>query len=191
MSIRDRFVFDERLGAGGMAEVFRARRVGVNDFSRAVAIKRMLGGYAHSPQFRDLFIAEARVTSQLVHPNIVSVLDFDRDNDGSLCLVMELVDGCDLSRLAGMGVLPFEVVCFVIVEALRGLGHAHAFQREHVKGVVHRDVSPHNLLLSWHGEVKVGFRARKDPLGRCCVRNSGHQGQTGLHESRAGEQRAA
>lgn len=155
MSIRDRFVFDARIGAGGMAEVFRARRVGVNDFARAVAIKRMLGGFATSTQFRELFIAEARLTSQLVHPNIVSVLDFDRDEDGTLCLVMELVDGCDLATLAGGGLLPLPVVNYIIVEALKGLGHAHGFRREEVKGIVHRDVSPHNLLLSWHGEVKV------------------------------------
>lgn len=155
MSIRDRYILDARLGIGGMAEVFRARRVGVNDFTRGVAVKRMIGGRAASTEFQQMFATEARITSQLIHPNIVSVLDFDRDDDGTLCLVMELVEGCDLSRLAKTGLLPFEVVTYLIIEALKGLGHAHRFTREGIKGVVHRDVSPHNLLLSWQGEVKV------------------------------------
>lgn len=155
MSIEDRYILDERLGAGGMAEVFRARRVGINDFSRSVAVKRILGGQAASPKLQEMFAAEARITSQLVHPNIVSVLDFDRDRVGSLCLVMEFVDGCDLSRLTKTGLLPFETVTHIIVEALKGLGHAHRFMRQGIRGVVHRDVSPHNLLLSWQGEVKV------------------------------------
>lgn len=161
-----------------MAEVFRARRIGINDFSRGVAIKRMLGGYASSSRFQEMFATEARITSQLVHPNIVSVLDFDRDADGSLCLVMELVDGCDLSRLAKTGLLPFEAVNYLIVEALKGLGHAHRFTREGISGVVHRDVSPHNVLLSWHGEVKVSdFGLAKVWSGEAATATAGLKGK--------------
>lgn len=177
MSFRDRYILDERIGAGGMAEVFRGRCVGINDFSRGVAIKRMFGGHASS-QFQEMFAAEARMTSQLVHPNIVSVVDFDRDHDGVLCLVMELVDGCDLARLSKTGVLPFEVVSYVIVEALKGLDHAHNFRRDQVKGIVHRDVSPHNLLLSWHGEVKVSdFGLAKARLGEVATATDGLKGK--------------
>lgn len=178
MTIQDRYVLDERLGTGGMAEVFRARRVGVNDFNRSVAVKRMLGGYSSSAKFQEMFATEARITSRLLHPNIVSVLDFDRDQGGALCLVMEHVDGCDLSKLARTGLLPFEVVTFVIVEALKGLGFAHRFSRDGIKGVIHRDVSPHNLLISWHGEVKVSdFGLAKIRSGDAATATGGLKGK--------------
>jgi serine/threonine protein kinase len=96
-----------------------------------------------------MFVAEAQISAKLVHPNIVSVLDFDRDDEQRMFLVMELVEGCDLDALAATGHLPFPVVIQAIVEALRGLAFAHE-QR-----VIHRDVSPHNVLVSWEGAVKI------------------------------------
>ena len=82
-------------------------------------------GYSDNPAFAQMFIAEAQISSRLVHPNIVSVLDFDRDAEGRLFLVMELVEGKDLDALVATGLLPFPVVIFVISEVLRGLGYAH------------------------------------------------------------------
>ncbi|HSS03421.1 MAG TPA: serine/threonine-protein kinase [Kofleriaceae bacterium] len=145
-----------RLGGGGMAEVFAGSAVGAEGFSRKVAIKRVLPGFSEHARFARMFIAEARISSQLVHPNIVSVLDFDRDADGRLFLVMELVDGKDLDALNSSGLLPPSVVIFVISEVLRGLGFAHDLPTSSgMRGVVHRDISPHNVLLSWEGAVKV------------------------------------
>jgi serine/threonine protein kinase len=116
----------------------------------------VLPGFSEHAGFARMFIAEARISSQLVHPNIVSVLDFDRDPDGRLFLVMELVDGKDLDALNGSGLLPPSVVIFVISEVLRGLGFAHDLPTgSGMRGVVHRDISPHNVLLSWEGAVKV------------------------------------
>jgi serine/threonine protein kinase len=139
-----------------MAEVFAGSAVGAEGFSRKVAIKRVLPGFSEHAGFARMFIAEARISSQLVHPNIVSVLDFDRDPDGRLFLVMELVDGKDLDALNGSGRLPPSVVIFVISEVLRGLGFAHDLPTSSgMRGVVHRDISPHNVLLSWEGAVKV------------------------------------
>ncbi|MCW5809103.1 MAG: serine/threonine protein kinase, partial [Deltaproteobacteria bacterium] len=145
-----------QLGAGGMAEVFRGTMVGAEGFARPVAVKRVLPGYATVPQFATMFIQEAQLAALLVHPNIVQVIDFDRDPDGRLFLVMEYVDGCDLARLAATGVVPISTVIFVIGEILSGLAYAHELPAKgRIRGLVHRDVSPHNVLLSWEGAVKV------------------------------------
>ncbi len=156
LGMSGKYRLDTRLGGGGMAEVFLGSMLGAEGFSRRVAIKRVLPGYSDNPAFAQMFVAEAQISSRLQHPNIVSVLDFDRDADGRLFLVMELVDGKDLDALAASGVLPLPVVIFVISEVLRGLGHAHDLPASHgMRGIVHRDVSPHNVLLSWEGAVKV------------------------------------
>ncbi|MFT3698924.1 MAG: serine/threonine-protein kinase [Kofleriaceae bacterium] len=148
---------DQRLGGGGMAEVFLGSMVGAEGFSRKVAIKRVLPGFSDNPAFAQMFIGEAQISAQLQHPNIVSVLDFDRDSENRLFLVMELVEGRDLDSLVSTGVLPIPLVIFVISEVLRGLGHAHDLPTtsSQLRGIVHRDVSPHNVLLSWEGAVKV------------------------------------
>lgn len=139
-----------------MAEVFIGSMLGAEGFSRRVAIKRVLPGYSDNPSFAQMFVSEAQISSQLSHPNIVSVLDFDRDAENRLFLVMELVEGKDLDALAATGPLPFPVVIFTITEVLRGLGHAHDLPTNTgMRGIVHRDVSPHNVLLSWDGAVKV------------------------------------
>jgi serine/threonine protein kinase len=154
--VSGKYRLDQRLGGGGMAEVFLGSTVGAEGFSRKVAIKRVLPGYSDNEQFAKMFVEEARISSQLVHPNIVSVLDFDRDPEGRLFLVMELVEGKDLDALVGTGLLPYPVVIFVIGEVLRGLGYAHDLPvGNESRGVVHRDISPHNVLLSWSGAVKV------------------------------------
>ena len=146
---RSKYGVGARLGGGGMAEVFEASMRGAEGFTRRVAIKRVLPGYSNNPTFAKMFIEEAQLSSRLAHPNIVSVLDFDRDAKGQLFLAMELVEGVDLHALVATGLLPFPVVIHVIAEVLRGLGYAHEVP------LVHRDVSPHNVLLSWGGEVKV------------------------------------
>ncbi len=151
-----KYRFDALLGGGGMAEVYAASKVGAEGFTRRVAIKRVLPGFSEDPEFAKMFVAEAQISSRLVHPNIVSVVDFDRDDEGRLFLVLELVEGRDLDALAATGLLPFHVLIYVAVEVLRGLGHAHDLPLGgKIRGVVHRDVSPHNILLSWEGAVKV------------------------------------
>ncbi|HEY4242603.1 MAG TPA: serine/threonine-protein kinase [Kofleriaceae bacterium] len=151
-----KYRLDHRLGGGGMAEVFIGSTMGAEGFSRKVAIKRVLPGFSDNPQFAQMFVAEAQITARIVHPNIVSVLDFDRDAENRLFLVMELVEGRDLDGLLTTGPLPVPVVAFVIGEVLRGLGYAHDLPTgEVMRGIVHRDISPHNVLLSWEGAVKV------------------------------------
>jgi serine/threonine protein kinase len=152
-----KYQIDRRLGGGGMAEVFLAKRMGAEGFSRKVAIKRVLPGVSASSSFASLFIGEAKISAQLHHPNIVSILDFDRDPEHGLFLVMELVEGRDLAELLDAGWLPVPLTLHLIAEVLLGLGHAHSPPEgeSEVRGVVHRDVSPHNVLLSWEGAVKV------------------------------------
>ena len=154
--VSGKYRLESRLGGGGMAEVFIGSAMGAEGFARRVAIKRVLPGYSNNPTFAQMFVAEAQLSARLAHPNIVSVLDFDRDAEQRLFLVMELVEGRDLHALNATGLLPFPLVIHIIAEVLRGLGHAHDAQLGgNVKGVVHRDVSPHNILLSWEGDVKV------------------------------------
>ena len=156
LGVSGKYRLDTRLGGGGMAEVFIGSTMGAEGFSRKVAIKRVLPGYSENPAFAQMFIDEAKISSRLVHPNIVSVLDFDRDAENRLFLVMELVEGRDLDALTSSGLLPIPVVIFAISEMLRGLGYAHDLPvGTNMRGVVHRDVSPHNVLLSWEGAVKV------------------------------------
>lgn len=151
------YVIERRLGGGGMAEVFLASVVGEAGFSRPVAIKRVLPGFGDRPEFAALFISEAKLSARLRHPNIVSVLDFQRDPEHGLFLVMELVEGKDLDQLLSTGLLPISLALTVGAEMLRGLGYAHHPPRrdDGILGLVHRDVSPQNVLLSWEGEVKV------------------------------------
>src|SRR5580765_6432619 len=150
--MNSKYRLDARLGGGGMAEVFVGSTIGAEGFSRKVAIKRVLPGFSDNPAFAQMFVAEAQISARLVHPNIVSVLDFDRDAEGRLFLVMELIDGKDLDALIGSGMLPWPVVIFVIGEILRGLGFAHDLPAgSDLRGIVHRDISPHNVLLSWEG----------------------------------------
>jgi serine/threonine protein kinase len=152
-----KYEIDQRLGGGGMAEVFAARLCGAEGFARAVALKRVLPGYSQDSTFAAMFIREAQLSAKFNHPNVVSVIDFNRDPEHGLFLAMEMVEGRDLSDLMQTGLLPIPVVVHVIAEVLRGLGYAHNLpaSANGVRGVIHRDVSPHNVLLSWEGAVKV------------------------------------
>jgi eukaryotic-like serine/threonine-protein kinase len=155
--IKGKYRLERLLGRGGMAEVFLGRTIGAAGFSHPVAIKRILAGCSADEQFQAMFVSEARLSARLSHSNVVSVLDFDADETGRLFLVMELVDGTDLDGLLRAGLLPLPVVLFITKEILRGLGHAHdlPISDDGVRGLVHRDVSPQNVLIAWDGAVKV------------------------------------
>lgn len=153
----DVYRYERRLGGGGMAEVFLASVVGTQGFERPVAIKRVLPAFSGEHEFADMFVNEARISAMLRHPNIVQVLDFDRDHAGQLFLVMEYVDGVDLDALMRRGKLPVVIAVHVVGEVLAGLAHAHekAGPDGQPLGLVHRDISPQNVLVSWDGAVKI------------------------------------
>ncbi|HKE15724.1 MAG TPA: serine/threonine-protein kinase [Kofleriaceae bacterium] len=148
-----RYELVERIAVGGMAEVFLAKSYGPHGFEKVLAIKRILPGLAADPKFERRFIAEAKLAVSLTHANIVQVLDFSRFGQ-SLYIVMEFVDGGDLAhvldRVRERGQqLPLAAALHVSSELLKGLDFAHR------RGVVHRDISPSNILLSRAGEVKI------------------------------------
>jgi serine/threonine-protein kinase len=152
----------EFVGTGGMAEVWRAVAHGTAGFARPVAIKRILPALIEVPDFVAMFVEEARLGSQLLHSNIAQIYDFERDEAGAYFLVMEWVDGLDLRRFlrtySDLGQRPaWPVIAAIAVETLRGLGAAH--ERVDADGrrspVIHRDVTPQNILLSTSGVAKL------------------------------------
>jgi hypothetical protein len=156
-----KYVLGERLGAGGMAEVFAATYSPEGGFERKVAVKRVLPAHANDEQFVSLFRREAELGATLAHPNLVQVLDFGRHLD-SWFLAMEYVDGVTLSALlracAARGEqVPLPACLFVIAEVAEGLAYLHEKPAPDGKsvGLVHRDVNPPNVLLSRAGEVKI------------------------------------
>jgi serine/threonine protein kinase len=157
VSRNSRYQLGERLGGGGMGEVFRGWHIGVGGFERPVAIKRILSKFADADQYKAMFTYEADVLARLSHPNIVGVLDLTHDEHGHLLMVLEYVDGVDLGRLLESGPVPPSVAMFLGAEILTGLGYAHHLPANgsHALGVVHRDLSPSNILLSWDGAVKI------------------------------------
>src|SRR5688572_10466627 len=102
-----KYQLGRRLGGGGMAEVFLASTVGAEGFQRTVAIKRVLPNFSENATFAQMFVNEARISSLLNHANIVSTLDFDRDAEGRLFLVMEYIEGQDLDGVMEKGRLPW------------------------------------------------------------------------------------
>jgi serine/threonine protein kinase/tetratricopeptide (TPR) repeat protein len=151
-----------RLGSGGMAEVFLARKKGAERTYKLLVVKRILPQHLSSPQFRTMFADEAQLATRLNHPNIVQVYDFlDSGDDGQL-LSMEYVEGPDLRRLQraarAQGTrIPAYVASFIAAEVAKGLHYAHerCDERGQPLDIVHRDVSPQNILLSIDGSVKI------------------------------------
>lgn len=152
----------ERLGGGGQAEVFRGVAETLQGFKKAVAIKRILPNLTSNPQFVAMFLDEARLSLFLQHANVVQVFDISKADDGTYFLVMEYVDGCDLKALIAHheehGLKDIELSLHIIMEACKGLHYAHVLEHPQTGkplGIVHRDVSPPNIMLSKNGEVKV------------------------------------
>ncbi len=145
---------------GGMAEVFRATATGTSGFTRPVCIKRVRPELSDDPEFVEMFKREARISANLQHPNIVQVFDFDR-YDGRLFLAMEYIEGMDVRQIlketAAIGVrVPVEFALHVTEGLLEALKHAHANVVDGVlMPVIHRDISPHNILVSQDGFVKL------------------------------------
>src|SRR5262249_11826619 len=154
-----KYIVLEKLGQGGMAEVHRAIMTGPRGFQKTVALKRILPIFGELVDFRERFIEEARVAADLTNSNIVHVFDFG-EISGTYYIAMELVDGLDADELVhlarGHGESMRLAAPYVVSQAARGLAFAHGAERDgQLLGLVHRDVSPQNILISRSGEVKV------------------------------------
>src|SRR4051812_36632092 len=149
----ERYDVLDRIAVGGMAEVFLAKAYGAHGFEKTLAIKRILPELARDAEFEARFIAEAKVAVRLSHANVVQVLDFGRIGE-SLFIAMEYVDGLDLAAMLRKfkeekRLVPLPAAFHVAIEIVRALDFAHQHN------VVHRDVSPSNVLVSRAGEVKI------------------------------------
>jgi serine/threonine protein kinase len=174
------FEIVRRLGAGGMAEVFLAKKRGAEGTFKVVVVKRILPAFTTSRRFRSMFIDEAQLATRLNHPNVVQVYEFSNEGDEGHILAMEYVEGCDLGHLMsaakGKGrLIPPWASAWIVAEAAKGLHYAHDKRDEGGAplDIVHRDVSPQNVL-----------RHRERPPHR---RGGGRpQGQVRVHVPRAG-----
>jgi hypothetical protein len=150
-----------KLASGGMGEVFLARPEGAGAADKPLVLKRILPHLARNKEFLDLFLDEARIAARLNHPNVVRILELG-DVEGAWYLLMEYVPGKDLRGVAEKlrskrRLLPLGLACRVAADAAAGLGYAHRTTDAQGRpmGIVHRDVSPHNLLVSFDGAVKL------------------------------------
>jgi len=177
-----RYELLERIGVGGMAEIFRGKAVAAGGFEKPVAIKRILPHLSQDKRFVELLIAEAKVLSLLKHRNIVQIFDVGLGDDGQYFLVMEYVDGKDLGAVqrafeARRRRMPFDLALHIGAEICEALEHAHSARAPDGKPMmlVHRDVSPSNVLLSRAGETKltdfgIAKRAEQEATGHGAVR---------------------
>lgn len=151
-----------RLGVGGMAEVFLAKKRGAEGTFKLLVLKRILPQFGSSRRFRTMFAEEAQLATRLNHPNIVQVYEFQDYGEEGQLLSMEYVEGPDLRRLlraarAKHRRVPAYVAAYIAGEVAKGLHYAHERKDEMGKpmDIVHRDVSPQNILLSFDGGVKI------------------------------------
>jgi len=161
--MRDRYTITERLDHGGMAEVFRGVAESMEGFKKSVAIKRILPNLTKNQKFVSMFLDEARLSLFLQHANIVQVFDISKTPDNAYFLVMEFVDGCNLKGLIerqkqkGKRIEIGHAV-YLMIECCKALQYAHSLEHPETNEplrIVHRDISPPNILLSKNGEVKL------------------------------------
>lgn len=151
----------DRIGKGGMAEIFLARTTMELGGSRLVVVKQILPHLASAPGFADLLVAEAKLAARLSHANVVQILDLGR-HDEVLYITMQYVEGFDLNELLRRCArtktpMPIEYTLLIVIEILRALDYAHRRTSDDgvPLGIVHRDISPSNVLISFEGEIKL------------------------------------
>lgn len=150
-----------KIGCGGMAEVYLAKLSTIEGFEKTFAVKKIHKHLAHSADFAQMFVHEARITATLDHGNIVGVTELNQDK-GTYFIVMEYVDGVDLQTLLDFvaslkRTIPWDLAVYIVMEIARGLEYAHSNTDEDgmPMGIVHRDLSPSNVMISQHGEIKI------------------------------------
>ena len=152
----------KKIARGGMAEIFMATKTMPDSTKQLFCVKRILPHYANDEEFIQMFRDEAKICQNFSHANLVAVHDFT-EIDGAWAIIMDLVSGSDLRAIFAACEkqstrLSIQMICYIIAEAAKGLQHAHnvtdKITGKHL-GVVHRDISPQNILISFDGETKV------------------------------------
>jgi serine/threonine protein kinase len=156
-----KYILLDRISSGGMADVYRAKLVGIRGFAKTIAIKRIHPHLAERRRFLRMFTDEAKIAARLVHPNIVQIYDLGEE-EGVPYIAMEYVGGRDLYRVVKRLVVnektcPWSLATRVMADVCDGLYYAHEFRTldGQPQEIVHRDVSPRNILISYSGEVKL------------------------------------
>jgi serine/threonine-protein kinase len=156
-----KYTLVRKLATGGMAEVFLARADGPMGFQKRLVVKRILPHFGEDQNFINMFLSEARLAAELNHPNVVQIFDFG-EVDGQYFIAMELIDGPNLRTLnkaarETFGPLPLAICAKILALAAEGLGYAHDLRSSdgQLMNLVHRDISPDNVLVSRTGAVKV------------------------------------
>jgi serine/threonine protein kinase len=156
-----RYELIEQIAAGGMAEIWLARQYGLPDFHRIVVVKKLNEDLKEDETFVRMFLDEARTSAQLTHPNVVQIYDLGFKDD-EYFIAMEYIHGEDLVEITHSAVeteqlIPIGHAVRIVADALKGLHHAHTLVGTDGSplGIVHRDVSPHNVLVSYDGMVKL------------------------------------
>lgn len=155
-------VLIERIAQGGMAEVYWAKQIGYAGFEKSVALKRILPHVANSQEFKKMFHYEANLSAMLQHTNIAQVFS-SGESQNYIYIVMEFIDGKNLRQLFDYAnsmnlEIPIECSCYIICETLKGLNFAHNFLNDKTGeplDIIHRDVSPQNIMISYDGSVKI------------------------------------
>jgi serine/threonine-protein kinase len=156
-----RFKVVRRIAAGGMGAIYEVKQLGAEGFEKTMAVKTILQNYTADPEFVEMFIGEAKLVADLIHENIVQVYQLGKVRN-MYYIAMEFVNGVDLGafldRHKELGIeLPVEIATFIVSRVCRGLEYAHSKTDKEGQplGVVHRDISPGNIMMTWGGVVKI------------------------------------
>jgi serine/threonine protein kinase len=157
-----RYILSHKIASGGMAEIYLGKQIGEDGFSRLCCIKRIRPEFSKDKEFIKMFKDEAHVSKRLQHTNIVRIEGFE-EVESSYALIMEFVNGSDLQEIIASchqqsQIFPIAMIIYTIAEACRGLHYAHNKIDEISNkdlGIIHRDISPQNIMVSFEGEVKV------------------------------------
>lgn len=165
------YILQKKVAQGGMAELYLADYVRQDGFRRRVVVKKILPNLAENEDFIQMFTREARLAALLQHPNIVQIFDYGKI-DNAYFIAMEYIDGRNLGEILSnvKHGLPIEVAVFILSEICKGLDYSHSRKDDTTKeplNIVHRDISPQNMLISCQGEVKISdfgiSKARSEP----------------------------
>ena len=169
-----KYYLTERIAVGGMAEIFKAKLYGVDGFEKSMVVKQILPQYARNEEFIKMFIDEAKIAVTLTHGNIVPIYELGRLRE-TYFIAMEYVPGRDLAEILEVArqkdvLISPDHAAYIAIEICKGLDYAHRRTSDEGRplGVVHRDISPPNILISYEGEVKVtdfGIAQAADKLG--------------------------